>query len=144
MVIDEEQGLAPLEVHYSASMPVDTVGKPYWVAVGRVELTRETYDRSRIQGDAWRLWTEPRRFFIPAYTCSLDDMISLGPELLLEPPALDPGSPVRFEPVTLSVKDLVPMADFIVLGIEADRSDKLKEVQISVELSNPELWILPE
>jgi len=34
------------------------------------------------------------------------------------------------------------MAEFIVLGIEADRKDKVREIQFTVQLSAPELWVL--
>jgi hypothetical protein len=34
------------------------------------------------------------------------------------------------------------MAEFIVLGIEADRKDKVREIEFALQLSQPELWVL--
>jgi hypothetical protein len=35
------------------------------------------------------------------------------------------------------------MVEFIIIGIEANRRDKIKEIQFNLNLSAPELWILP-
>jgi len=35
------------------------------------------------------------------------------------------------------------MAEFIVMGIEAARKDNLKEMTFTLNLSSPELWIVP-
>ncbi len=68
---------------------------------------------------------------------------ALGPRLVLNPPALQAGPLAPFEPVTVSPEDLPALAEFIVLAIEAGRSDMLKQVQIQVRLSEPVLWVLP-
>jgi hypothetical protein len=73
----------------------------------------------------------------------MDILIALGVRLLLQPPALQPGSQAAFESITLAQADLEAAAEFIVVAIEADRKDKLKNVQVSVKLSEPVLWILP-
>jgi hypothetical protein len=62
---------------------------------------------------------------------------------LLTPPALQPGSAARFQPVTLSPGDIQALAEFIVVAIEAERSDMLKQIVVSVKMSEPVLWILP-
>ena len=67
----------------------------------------------------------------------------LGPRLVLNPPALQSGSPAPFEAVTVTPEDMPALAEFIVLAIEAGRSDMLKQVQIQVRLSEPVLWVLP-
>jgi hypothetical protein len=63
--------------------------------------------------------------------------------MLLHPPALQPGPAVPFEPVTVAPTDLPALAEYIVLAIEAARSDMLKQVTIQVSLSAPVLWVLP-
>jgi hypothetical protein len=65
--------------------------------------------------------------------------------LLLKPPVLQPGPSAPFEPVTFSPQDITPLAEFIIMALEADRSDKLKSLKIDLDwLSAPALWILPE
>ncbi|HEX7972778.1 MAG TPA: hypothetical protein VF498_00075 [Anaerolineales bacterium] len=141
MLLDEDKGLIPLEVCFSAAIPQNTVGKPYWFAQGRVSLQRQTYQGNQ-DADAQKFWSQPHNFFVPAYTSSLENLLAEGMRLLHQPPALNPGSPVRFAPVTLHVEDVQATADFIVIAIEAERQDKLKEVDFNLELSPPVLWIL--
>ena len=54
MALDEARGLESLEIHYSADIPPDTRGKPYWVADGQREhgapdlrLIRQTCESRR-------------------------------------------------------------------------------------------------
>ncbi|MEW5867890.1 MAG: hypothetical protein AB1894_01335 [Chloroflexota bacterium] len=142
--LHQEKGLAPLEVKYAANIPANSVGKPYWVAEGQVALQRESYGSAgRQDSEAHQFWSQPRRFYVPAFTCSLENLLNLGTRLLLQPPGLQEGPPAHFEPVTLPVDDVAPTAEFIVMAIEADRKDKLKKVEFSLKLGPVVLWILP-
>jgi len=142
LVLDEDQGLAPLTVHYSAQAKRDVAGKPFWTALGSLRLQRETFagDKDR---DAERFWSQPRRFFVPAFECSLETQLGLGNQMLLQPPDLLEGPAVAFEPVTIGREDVKALAEFIAMTIEAGRDDKLKEVRFALDLAEPELWILP-
>jgi predicted RNA-binding Zn-ribbon protein involved in translation (DUF1610 family) len=144
LLLDEQKGLAPLDVYYSARIPPNTRGKPYWVAMGDVTVQRKTYDSGQ-RGDqeAQQFWSRPRQFIIPAYDCTLDAFTKTGVDWLGQPPALQPGPPAAFEPVTLHLDDVQAAAEFIVVAVEAGRSDKMKEVSFSLDLSTPALWILP-
>jgi hypothetical protein len=41
------------------------------------------------------------------------------------------------------MEDFQPVAEFIILAIEASRKDALKRADFSLMLSQPALWILP-
>jgi hypothetical protein len=43
----------------------------------------------------------------------------------------------------MHLEDVSAAAEFIVMAIEAGRKDKLKELDFSLKLSTPVLWILP-
>jgi hypothetical protein len=142
-MLDEQKGLIPLEISFSADMPANSLGRPYWVTGGNVEVNREAYGVFRKQtGAANRFWSQSRRFFIPAYACSLEKMISTGKRLLVENPTLQLGPPVKFEAVTLLKEDVFKAVEFIIVGIEAGRKDKVKRVDFTLDLTEPELWIL--
>ena len=143
LVLDEEKGLAFLDIHYAAGIPQGVKGKPCWVAQGTVTLTRETYGGSDRSKDAQAFWLEPRQFIIPAYNCSFEALLSVSRKFLQQAPRFEEGSPVPFEPVTLSPSDLEKLAIFTILAIEADRKDMLKEVNASIHLLSPALWIFP-
>lgn len=144
LVLDEEKGLGLLEVNYAAGIPANDLGRPYWVVDGQVTLSRQAYSGGRRESEeAATFWSVLRRFFIPAFNISLENLLSDATQRLLSPPALQPGPPARFHPATLAVANIQPVADFIVMAIEAGRKDKLKKVDFSVQLSTPVLWILP-
>lgn len=143
LLLSEEKGTIPLAINFSAGIPAGKPGTPFWVAAGQVAMQRRIFGGGDQTRDAQQFWSAPRRFFVPAYTLPLDQLIDLGSRLLQQPPALQAGNPAAFLPVTLHPEDARPMAEFIVIGIEANRKDKIKEVQFNLNLSTPELWILP-
>lgn len=142
--LDENQpsGLAALELRFASGIQPGQKGRPFWVAQGVVVVQRETYsgDESR---QALEFWQKPRSFFVPAYACTLDELISLGMQYLKQPVSMMPASAASFLPVKLAQEDVRPMAEFIIMGIEAERRDKLKTVNIQLNLALPSLWILP-
>ncbi len=148
--LDEKQlsGLSPLEIHFdtgiqpSRSSGGSQPGRPFWVAQGKVTVQRETYSGNENR-QAQEFWQIPRTFFIPAYTCTLDQLISEGMRYLRQPVSMMQGSPAPFLPVTLSLEDVRPMAEFIIMGIEAERRDMVKSVGVQLNLAPPILWILP-
>lgn len=142
LALDESQGLQPLQVHFAAGLPADAPGKPYWVVEGQVSLQRETYHGASSR-EAQEFWSQPRRFFIPAFTCSLEELLAQSIRWLAQPPKLEEGPAGSFAPATLASEDVRPLAEFVVMAVEAGRRDKLKSAQISLQLSTPELWVFP-
>jgi hypothetical protein len=112
------------------------------MALGSIRLQRETFagDKDR---DAERFWSQPRRFFVPAFDCPLETQLSLGNQMLLQLPDLQEGPAAPFEAVTVGPEDVKALAEFIAITIEAGREDKLKEVRFTLDVAEPELWILP-
>ncbi|NLG72176.1 MAG: hypothetical protein GX495_09075 [Chloroflexi bacterium] len=144
LVLDEITGLKPLDIYYSALIPSHQTGRPFWMAEGKVTLKRETYGSSGKSGrEGEEFWSVPRKFFVPAFSCSLEDMLRLGMDYLVRPPDLNPGPPVSFQPVTLSTEDFPAAAEFVVVALEAGRKDKIRKLDFNLELSTPCLWILP-
>jgi hypothetical protein len=141
-LLDETKGLAPLDIHYSASLAPQAIGKPFWTAHGRVVLERDTFKGRKLK-EAEKFWEDPRRFCIPAYQCSMDFLISQGKKMLFQTVEILEGNPAPFDPVVLSLKDVQSAAELMVIAIEAERKDMLRRLQFSVELDAPVLWVLP-
>lgn len=142
MYLDEEKGLLEQEIYYSAGLSPSTPGRPYWVADGQITLQRETFGSAK-NNEAQLFWSQARRFFIPAYAATLEELLSQAKELLLNPPSLQPGKNNPFQAVVLNIQDVSSAVEFLVVAIEAGRSDRLKKVDIQLKLSKPVLWILP-
>jgi hypothetical protein len=143
MLLSEEKGAVSLDVFFSASISQNGIGRPFWVARGLVRPLARTMYRGDSSKDMQSYWSQPRLFYLPAYACSLDDMLAAGNKLLREPVTMQPGSPTRFQPVVLLPEDARPVAEFIVMSVEAARSDSLKELRFDLELDPSQLWILP-
>ncbi len=136
-----DSGLTAIPIFYDARLQSGQTGKPYWVAQGSARITRSTYSGNQ-SAEMLAFWSQPRLFFIPAYSLPLEQLIAVGSALLRQPPAINQGSPAPFLPVTLHPDDLRPMAEFILIGIEAERRDMLKALTFELTLSTPALWIL--
>lgn len=144
LLLSEEKGTSPLQVRFSSSIPSGATGWPFWVARGTVALRqRLIYGGGDQGGQAREFWQVPRQFCIPAFACTLDQMVEQGTRMLMQPPALQAGSPAAFHPAVTHPDDVQVYAEFIVLGVEASRKDKLKNVDFTLSLEPPELWVLP-
>jgi hypothetical protein len=136
--------LVPCEIHFHADLEEGQPGFPYWVLRGQVEIHRTVAKPKADESEkAAEFWSRPHTFFVPAFECTLDEMIYRGGKLLMVPPGLESGSATSFHPVTLPMDDSLQLIDFLVAVIEADRSDALKRLQVTKNLSSPELWIIP-
>jgi hypothetical protein len=142
MRLDEDKGLVEQFVNFAAGIPNGARGKPFWVADGSVALQRDTYSGNQSR-EAELFWSQPKRFYVPAYALPLDTLLATGTDYLLKPPVVQPGSPTSFEPVILPVEDVRSTVEFIIMAVEAGRKDMLKNVQFSLQLSDPVLWVLP-
>jgi hypothetical protein len=107
MYLDKTHGLEALDIRYSADIPENKPGKPYWVADGQVSMERKTYDYAGEHGiAAEQFWGQARRFFVPAYQAPLASLLKVAKGMLLDPPGLNSGSAVRFDAVTLYHDDV--------------------------------------
>lgn len=141
LLLDESQGLVKQKFTFAEG--VKGVGRPVWVAQGKVTLDRHSRNLLGKDGEAERFWSQPRQFIIPAWTCSVDELVDTAIAWLNTPPALKPGPPASFQPITLFPQDMRPVAEYVIVGIEALRKDQLKKVDFTLDLGQPELWILP-
>ena len=139
-------GLALLTVNWAAAQPGNSQIQwlPFWVFTGTVSFNRrETYSfGSGSQPD--KLWSAPRRFYVPAFPLPLEQLQKLGADLTRRQVTLKPSQAVgTLTQCTLLPEDARQTAEFVVLTIEAAHSDKLKSVDFTLNLNDPELWVLP-
>lgn len=121
---------------------------PFWRFAGRVHIERrDTQGGGRAsQQEAAELWGVPRHFFVPAWELPAQRAREMGSRLVSRQPlfaTFDPPELPIFQPATLTPEDAQKLLDLIILTIEAQRSDWLKNLQFHLELTPPELWLLP-
>lgn len=143
-LLDEGDGLAPLEIHYGGQVAPGKTGFPFWVVNARAAVTRSAYRGGRDgEQQAAAFWAAPRPLFIPAWNCALPTLLELGLRYLQAPPPVSAVQPQPFEPVIILPADLPGLAEMIVIALEAGRKDKLRSLNLSLQLSEAALWVLP-
>jgi len=144
LMLDEVSGVASQAFNFATGIPEGKKGNPFWVAGGNLRLNRQTYGSfGKKDNESAEFWAQPRQFFVPAFACDLETMVNAGVALLRNPPNLAAGNPAPFLPVTVLPQDVYPLAEFIVVAIEAERKDSIKQIDFTLELRAPELWVLP-
>jgi hypothetical protein len=137
-----ETGLAPLNVFWAAGRPQPAPNWfPFWVMPGRVTVNRrETFGGSGAP-NPW--WTAERRFYIPAFPLPLEQLQALGAAITYQQTPLKAGPAGTLQNCTLLPEEAPAVAEFIVLTIEAEQRDKLRQIDFTLTLGNGELWVLP-
>lgn len=144
LMLDEVKGVSAQVFHFVAGIQPGKKGNPFWVTGGNLHLNRQTFGTfGKKDDEAAQFWGAPRRFFIPAFACDLETTLNLGTALLRNPPRLTEGDPAPFLPITVSPQDIYPLAEFIVVALEAERKDSIREISFTLELRGAELWVLP-
>lgn len=144
-----DEGLSRINVQYA--VPTARAGvtqwQPFWIFQGQVKILKRTTQSGRSQQNAaQKMWAQPRRFYVPAWNLSLHTAQEIGSRMIeLQHIYQTIAQPTNAEltPVVLSAEDAAKLLEFIVLAIEARRSDWLTDFQFTLDLGQPELWALP-
>jgi hypothetical protein len=143
LLLNEEKGAVPQDIFFSTAIAQNGSGWPYWVSRAQVTITkRETYSGNQMKA-AMAFWATAHLFFVHASRQSIDEIVSTGVKLLRNPVGMQAGGRTRLSPVVLPPGDLRALAEFMVMSIEADRSDAMRELQFKLDIDPPQLWVLP-
>jgi len=140
-----DDGLAPLDVNWAAAKEKASAVRwlPFWVFDGAVTFSRRK-SFGLLQHGPDKLWEARRRFYVPAFSASLEQLETLGADLTRKQVQLKADRPAGgLNGCVMFPQDARQAIEFIVLTIEAERKDKLREVDFSLDLSQPDLWVLP-
>lgn len=138
-------GLAAVTVNWCLARPGAPSARwlPFWVFSGRVVFgRRETFSGNEPPNT---LWGAAVRFYIPAFSTSVDMLEALGAALTRKQPAFLAGPAAgQLADCSLLPEDAVTAAEFVVLTIEAERRDMLRRIEFQIHNKTaPELWVLP-
>ncbi|MCB0016446.1 MAG: hypothetical protein KDE09_01590 [Anaerolineales bacterium] len=149
----DEEGLTRLPASFIAppagpETPVQS-WLPFWMFEAKVNLGERKSQGGRSQeNEARALWGQQRRFFIPAWELPMAQLRQISSDFVQTPPrmarlgAAPAGPPMT--PASTSAADAAKMIEFIVLDIEARRSDYLRHLHYDVQIKDgPHLVLLP-
>lgn len=144
-----QQGIAQLPVQYVASSsPTADAWLPFWVFHGRVNLKKRDSQNAdkQAQKEAQALWQRVQRLYAPAWEMPTAQARELGRQLVQAQPAFQTSTQAPSATIaeaTINPEDALKLLDFIVLTIEAERKDWLRDLQFAIESDNHELWVMP-
>ncbi|MCA9981011.1 MAG: hypothetical protein KDD89_09260 [Anaerolineales bacterium] len=123
---------------------------PFWVMQAKVNITkRDTQGGSKsVRKDSEAMWAEPRLLYTPAWDLPVPQARQMGSDLVLLQPTLSAlatrPSDALLTPAVFTTEDAQRFLTFVVLTIEAERKDWLKDLQFQITpLKKAELWALP-
>jgi hypothetical protein len=144
-----QSGVQPIEIHYAAPS-IERVDSwlPFWLFHGRVHLhRRESQGGSKgADKDAAELWQRVQRLYTPAWNIPAPRARALGSQLVQAQPifqAIPRPADARLTEATITPEDGLKLLDFVVLTIEAERKDWLRDLQFKIEAGPPALWAIP-
>ncbi len=144
-----EDGLHPVEITYAAPAAETQISewRPFWISTGQVHvLARKTQSGGSQDQAAQQLWGQPRRLYVPAWALSMRVAQDIGSRMIQRQPRFQGGDPPtepRLLSVVLTAEDSLKLLEFIILAIEARRSDWLTDFRFKLDVEPPTLWALP-
>lgn len=148
----DENGVQPTAVSFIQPTQPDQVTHwlPFWVMEAQVEIKkRETQGRNKdAEKEAGEMWAKPRLLYTPAWDLPVPQARQLGGSLVVRQPRLQPLATrprdVRLTTAVLTAADAQKFLTFIVLTIEAERKDWLKDLKFQIiPRKKAELWAIP-
>jgi hypothetical protein len=121
---------------------------PFWLFQGRIHIDkRETQrDRRAKTAEVEHLWSQPRRLFVPAWTVDMHNARDIGSALVQRQPvfvSVERPSGAQMRTATVTAEDALKMLEFIIITIEAQRDDWLRDIEFRMELGSPTLYAIP-
>jgi hypothetical protein len=153
-VAGKGEDLRPIEIAFAAPQPArdrqSPDSLPFWVFDGEVQIRRreavETTFLGREKGpspDQGQMWKGPRRFYVPAFGGSLQDLQAWGVHLTQAQPDLAPGEPVNFQACVHTEQEARQLAELVFLHIETRKRDVLQDLEYELVLTSPRLLVIP-
>lgn len=146
----DENGMDEANVHYAAATKLESVTHwlPFWITYGRVNITnRQTQGSNRgAQKDSQEMWETERYLYIPAWDMPIPEARQLGRTLVESQPVLVEGERPAvgtFTAANVTAEDALKLLELIILTIETERKDWLKDLKFTIQAPPPELWIVP-
>lgn len=142
-------GLQEANIQFAAPITAEISDwLPFWIFQARVHVTeRKTQGGSKsVREAAAQFWAVSRRLYVPAWEMPVRSARELGSSLVKKQPqfqAMAPPAETGIKTATVTAEDALKLLEFVVLTLEANRSDWLKSIQFHIEAGPPVLWAIP-
>ena len=145
-----DSGLQEMSVQFAA--PTADAGisdwLPFWIFKAQVNLQdRQTQGGNRKDREAAaHFWATSRRLYVPAWELPVRQAREIGGDLVKRQTQFQPIDPLAeavLKTAVVTATDALKLLEFVVLTLEAQRSDWLKSIRFEIDAKPPTLWALP-
>jgi hypothetical protein len=148
--LSAQDALEPVPVSFAAYAAGSQTFHPFWVFGAALTLAAREARRSLTQyftgsSGLTRLFEERGTldFYCPGFASDLDAERSWGLHLTREQPRLSPvGRQPRIEGLTLTQADARAVADHLFLASEIEQPDLVRELDYTLQLTNPRVVVI--
>lgn len=149
----DDGGLTIIDAAYAAPASTATNWVPFWRFEGRVIINEREVQNKKLSLTGWvsardsqAFWSTASQYYVPAWDLPLEQASEMARDLLESQPQLtkvDRPTAAQFSPAIFSPDDARKLLELIIVTVEARRSDWLKELDFTMEMAKPVLWIVP-
>ncbi|MBS1493540.1 MAG: hypothetical protein JST55_08515 [Bacteroidetes bacterium] len=147
-IIDGE--LHPIEINFAAAAmrgDGELVYKPFWLVTANINiLERESSGGffSNLFGGSKEQTSGTIKFYIPAFTCELEKMKNLALAFTSSNPVASPQKfNTRLVGFNYGKEDAKKLAEFLLITIEAEKSDTIKTFRYDMNFEKLEILGIP-
>jgi len=144
-----EGELQPIEINFaSAAKPGEgeLVYKPFWILKTNITILERTSSGGFLKnlfgggdGTAGRI-----KFYIPAFWSPIDNMKELAMAFTVKDPVASPQKfNVKITGFNYGREDAMKIAEFLLISIEAEKSDTMKTFRYKIDLEGYEILGIP-
>lgn len=147
-IVDGE--FIPIEINFaSAALRAEgeMVYKPFWFIKTHVEILERKAGGNFLKnlfGGSGEQTSGDITFYIPAFYCSLDTMKNLSTQFTMRNPVASPQKyNTKLVGFAYGKEDAKKLAEFILISLEAEKSDVMKNFQYKINFNSFEILGIP-
>ncbi|HMQ67951.1 MAG TPA: hypothetical protein PKA90_03140 [Ignavibacteria bacterium] len=142
--------MSPIEINFaSAAIREDgeLIYKPFWLLKTNISILERNASGNflkNIFGGSNDNTSGEIIFYIPAFYCSLEVMKNLATQFTIKNPVASPQKyNVKLTGFAYGKEDAKKLAEFILISMEAEKSDVMKKFNYKLDFTSPEIVGIP-
>lgn len=142
--------LIPIEINFAAAAirgEGEVVYKPFWLLKTNISISERNASGNflkNIFGGSNDITSGEITFYIPAFYCSLEVIKNLATQFTLKNPVASPQKyNAKLTGFAYGKEDAKKLAEFILISMEAEKSDVMKKFDYKMEFVSPEIVGIP-
>lgn len=140
----------PIEINFAAAAlraEGEMVYKPFWLLKTHVDIQERKAGGNFLKnlfGGSGEQTSGDITFYIPAFYCSLDIMKNLSTQFTMRNPVASPQKyNTKLVGFAYGKEDAKKLAEFILISLEAEKSDVMKNFQYKINFNSFEILGIP-